>query len=266
MNLLLNITFPQFRLLDIIDIVLVAYLFYEVYKLIKGTAAINIFIGIISIYLVWKLVRALEMELLAEILGQFISVGVIALIVVFQPEIRRFLLLLGTPGFISKTKKRFLFWKINFDGEMPLNIDPIIQACQKMSQSNIGALIVLAKKNELPTFVNTGDIIDANISKLLLENIFFKNSPLHDGAVIIINNKIKAAKCILPVSGNRSISHELGLRHRSALGITEQTDAIAIVVSEQTGKLSYCKMGELTMDVTPFQLREFLEEEFNLSN
>jgi len=256
---------PKFRVLDIIDIVLVAYLFYEIYKLIKGTAAINIFIGILSIYLIWKLVRALEMSLLAEILGQFISVGVIALIVVFQPEIRRFLLLLGTPGFISKKSKRFLFWRIDVSNENNLSIDPIIQACQKMSYSKTGALMVIANKNELPTFVNTGEIIEANVSKQLLENIFFKNSPLHDGAVIIVNNRIRAARCILPVSGNRNISHDLGLRHRSAMGITEQSDAIAIVVSEQTGKISYCKKGELFMDIQPSQLKDFLEEEFNVN-
>lgn len=258
------IIFPNLRLLDVIDIVLVAYLFYEMYKLIKGTAAFNIFIGIISVYLVWKLVRALEMELLSEILGQFISVGVIALIVVFQPEIRRFLLLLGTPGFISNKPRRFFFWKIDFKNEGFLNIDPIIQACQKMSHSQTGALLVLAKKNELQTFVNTGELIDSNVSKQLIENIFFKNSPLHDGALIIINNRIKAARCILPVSGNKNISKELGLRHRSALGITEFSDAIAIVVSEQTGKISYCKKGELTLDIQPSDLKEFLEEEFNI--
>ncbi len=257
---------PTLRVLDVIDIVLVAYLFFELYKLIRGTAAINIFIGIISIYLMWKLVRALEMELLAEILGQFISVGVIALIVVFQPEIRRFLLLLGTPGFISKKPKRFLFWRIDLTNENNLSIDPIIQACQKMSHTRTGALLVIANKNELTTFSNTGEIIEASISKQLLENLFFRNSPLHDGAVIIVNNRIRAARCILPVSGNRNISHDLGLRHRSAMGITEQSDAIAIVVSEQTGKISYCKKGELTLDIQPSQLKDFLEEEFNVNS
>jgi uncharacterized protein (TIGR00159 family) len=206
------------------------------------------------------------MELLSEILGQFISVGVIALIVVFQPEIRRFLLLLGTPGFISKKSKRFIFWRINIGNENMLNIDPIIQACQKMSHSKTGALLVIAKKNELQTYVNTGEIIEANVSMQLLENIFFKNSPLHDGAVIIVNNRIRAARCILPVSGNRNISHDLGLRHRSAMGITEQSDAISIVVSEQTGMISYCKRGELNLNIQPSQLKDYLEEEFNLNS
>ena len=263
MFLLLITGLPKLSLLDIVDILLVAYLFYELYKLIRGTAAINIFIGILAIYLIWKLVRDLEMTLLSEILGQFISVGVIALIVVFQPEIRRFLLLLGTPGFIRKKPKRFMFWKINLLNENILSIDPILQACQRMSNNKTGALIVIARKNELQTFVNTGIMLDATISTPLIENIFYKNSPLHDGAMIIIDNKIRAAKCILPVSGNRNISNDLGLRHRSAIGITEQSDAITIVVSEQTGKISYCKMGQLTNDIQPAQLKNLLEEEFN---
>jgi len=263
MSLLLITGLPKLSLLDFVDILLVAYLFYELYKLIRGTAAINIFIGILAIYLIWKLVRALEMTLLSEILGQFISVGVIALIVVFQPEIRRFLLLLGTPGFIRKKPKRFMFWKINLLNENFLSIDPILQACQRMSNNKTGALIVIARKNELQTFVNTGIMLDATISTPLIENIFYKNSPLHDGAMIIIDNKIRAAKCILPVSGNRNISNDLGLRHRSAIGITEQSDAITIVVSEQTGKISYCKMGQLTNDIQPAQLKNLLEEEFN---
>ncbi len=263
MSLLLITGLPKLSLLDLVDILLVAYLFYELYKLIRGTAAINIFIGILAIYLIWKLVRALEMTLLSEILGQFISVGVIALIVVFQPEIRRFLLLLGTPGFIRKKPKRFMFWKINLLNENILSIDPILQACQRMSNNKTGALIVIARKNELQTFVNTGIMLDASISTPLIETVFYKNNPLHDGAMIIIDNKIRAAKCILPVSGNRNISNDLGLRHRSAIGITEQSDAITIVVSEQTGKISYCKMGHLTNDIQPAQLKNLLEEEFN---
>ncbi|MEI6820568.1 MAG: diadenylate cyclase CdaA [Bacteroidota bacterium] len=263
MSLLLITGLPKLSLLDLVDILLVAYLFYELYKLIRGTAAINIFVGILAIYLIWKLVRALEMTLLSEILGQFISVGVIALIVVFQPEIRRFLLLLGTPGFIRKKPRRFMFWKINLLNENILSIDPILQACQRMSNNKTGALIVIARKNELQTFVNTGIMLDASISTPLIETVFYKNNPLHDGAMIIIDNKIRAAKCILPVSGNRNISNDLGLRHRSAIGITEQSDAITIVVSEQTGKISYCKMGQLTNDIQPAQLKNLLEEEFN---
>ncbi|MEI8204197.1 MAG: diadenylate cyclase CdaA [Bacteroidota bacterium] len=260
--LILNSWF-SIRLIDVIDILLVAVLLYQTYRLIKGTVAINIFLGIASIYLIWKLVKLLEMELLSEILGQFISVGVIALIVVFQPEIRQFLLLLGTPSFMKKKRRGYLFSKLNLYTQLKLDINPIVQACQKMSASQTGALIVLARRNELFQFVNTGEPIDATVSQQLIENIFYKNSPLHDGAMIILYNRIKAARCILPVSGNTNLPAELGLRHRSALGITEVSDAIAIIVSEQSGKISFCKGTEIQIDLTPSKLKNILEEEFN---
>jgi len=252
------------RLLDIIDILLVAFMLYELYNLVKGTAAINILLGIIAVFLVWRLVRILEMELLTEILGAFISVGFIALIVVFQPEIRKFLLLLGTPTFIRKNQRRILFWKIHYNNDEFLSIDPIVQACHKMAVSKTGALIVLGKINDLEDYINTGEITDARISEQLIENVFFKNSPLHDGAMIIMNNKIKAASCILPVSKNGKLPVNVGLRHRSAVGITEISDAIAIVVSEQTGNISWCKNGELNLDIQPSRLKTLLEDEFGL--
>ncbi len=256
--------FIGLRLLDIIDILLVALMLYELYNLVKGTAAINILLGIIAVFLAWRLVRALEMELLTEILGAFISVGFIALIVVFQPEIRKFLLLLGTPSFIRKKNRRFLFWKLSNVNEENLSIDPIVQACHKMAMSKTGALIVIGKINELEEYLNTGETVDARISEQLIENIFFKNAPLHDGAVIIMNNKIKAASCILPVSKNDKLPVHVGLRHRSAVGITEKSDAVAIVVSEQTGKISWSKGGELNHNIQPSKLKALLEEEFNL--
>jgi len=252
------------RWLDIIDILLVALMLYELYNLVKGTAAINILIGIIAIFLIWRLVKVLEMELLSEILGAFISVGFIALIVVFQPEIRKFLLLLGNPSFIRKKNRRFLFWRINYSNDENLKIDPIVQACFRMANSKTGALIVIGKINELEEYVATGELIDARISEQLIENIFFKNSPLHDGAMIILNDKITAASCILPVSKNENLPVEVGLRHRSGVGITEKSDAIAIVVSEQTGKISWCKNGELLVNVLPSKLKSLLEEEFNI--
>lgn len=256
--------FIGLRLLDIIDIILVALLLYELYNLVKGTAAINILLGIIAIFLIWRLVRILEMELLSEILGAFISVGFIALIVVFQPEIRKFLLLVGTPSFIRKRNNRFLFWKIRYT-EDELSIDPIVQACYKMANTKTGALIVIGKVNELNDITETGEIIEARISEQLLENIFYKNSPLHDGAVIIMANKIKAASCILPVSKNDTLPAQVGLRHRAAVGITEKSDAIALVVSEQTGQISWCKAGQLNTDIAPARLKTLLEEEFNLT-
>ena len=257
--------FINIRWLDILDILLVALLLYELYKLLKGTVAINILIGILALFLIWKVVSALKMELLDQILGGFISVGFIALIVIFQPEIRQFLFTLGTPKFMSGIKKKFFFWQTHLKSyKNELDIDKIIVACQRMSEAQQGALIVIAKTNELQTFTDTGEILNAEISSSLIENIFYKNSLLHDGALIIVRNKIRAAGCILPVSSNKEIPARLGLRHRAAAGITEQSDAIAIVVSEQTGRISYCKNGELSRRVQPAQLKDFLVEEFGL--
>jgi diadenylate cyclase len=257
--------FISIRFLDVIDILLVAYLLYEVYNLIKGTAAINIFIGIVSIFLLWRLVRILEMEMFSAILGAFISVGFIALIIVFQPEIRKFLLLIGTPSFLSKRRRRFLFWKFNFENGPTLDIDPVVKACQKMSATRTGVLIVIAHTNELEEYIESGVLFDARISEQLLESTFYPNSPLHDGAMIIVNNRILAAKCILPVSKKTELPAFIGLRHRAAVGITERSDAIAIVVSEQTGKISYSKEGSLKLDLSPAELKTVLEEEFNPS-
>lgn len=255
--------FLQFRLLDAIDIILVALLLYELFNLLKGTGAINIFFGIVAVIILWKVVTAFEMILLTEILGAFISVGFIALIVVFQPEIRQFLLLLGTTSFMAgKRKRRFLFWRISMANDEKLEVDKIVKACQSMSNQKTGALIILAKTNELKPYIQTGELIDARLSDQLIETIFFKNSPLHDGALIITGNSIKAARCILPVSGNMHIDVTLGLRHRAAMGITEKTDAISIVVSEETGELSYAKSGVLVTHVKPAQLHNFIEREF----
>ena len=253
--------FIDIRLLDIIDVFLVAYLLFVLYRLLRGTVAINILIGIIAIFLIWRIVDALKMELLSEILGAFISVGFIALIVIFQQEIRRFLLALGTPTFLKKRKGKFLFWNFDMQYKANLDIDKIIVACQRMADAKEGALIVITEMNELQQFVETGVQIDAQISPHLIENIFYKNSPLHDGALIISHNKIVAAGCILPVSDNSELPPRMGLRHRAAIGITEQSDAIAIVVSEQNGKISYCKEGK-RITVQPAKLKDMLEEEF----
>ena len=251
--------FPQIRLIDVIDILLVAYLFYEIYKLVKGTNVMGIFIGIMIIYAIWKIVSILQMKLLSDLLGQFISMGMLALVVVFQPEIRRFLLQLGTKSFIG-IKKRFLFWKINVAKKKKVNYEPYVQACKSMSSSQTGALIVFMQENELNDIIASGERIDAEVSSALLETIFFKNTPLHDGAVIVKNNKILAARCILPVSSNSAINPNLGLRHRSAIGVTEMSDAISVIVSEQTGAISYVKEGVITHGVTPEQLKKYLDE------
>lgn len=254
--------FLKFRVTDLIDILLVALLLYQIYRLMKGTAAINIFLGIVAIYFVWKLVNLLQMNLLSEILGQFVSVGVIALIVVFQREIRQFLLLLGTPRFLSRKQKWLAFWKLNVQQSSIINFDRIARVCENLSSSKTGALIVISKRSSLEEYVNNGEMIDARISEQLIENIFFKNSPLHDGAIIISGNRIVAARCVLPLTRNEKFPNTLGLRHRAAVGISEITDAITIVVSEQTGNISYTKNGTLYTKITSEALKAFLELEF----
>ncbi len=254
--------FIQIRLLDVIDVLLVAILFYQLYILIRGTGAINIFLGILSIYLLWWLVRIFEMELLTAILGQFIAVGVLALIIVFQPEIRKFLLVIGKRSFI-KPGSRELFkglWSIEDDAD--LNIPPIVNTLESFAESRTGALIVITNESELESFLETGQRLDAIISEQLLGTIFYKNSPLHDGAVIITNNRIKAARCVLPVSESKRFPVALGLRHRAALGVSEQSDAVALVVSEQSGNISWCKAGEIKRNIKPLQLKELLAKEF----
>ncbi len=255
--------FIQVKLVDVIDILLVAVLMYLLYNLLKGTAAINIFLGIISIFVLWRFVSILQMEMLSQILGAFISVGFIALIVVFQPEIRQFLLLIGTPRLLDKMRQRFDWMKFSMGALANLDVDPIVSACRKMSVAKTGALIVIAKLNDLNQYTETGLKIDAKISADLLLNIFFKNSPLHDGAVIILKNKVHTARTVLPVSTDTSLSGELGLRHRAAIGITEKTDAIAIIISEETGNISYSTHGEIVQNITATQLKDYLDKEFN---
>jgi diadenylate cyclase len=248
----------KLSIIDIIDIILFAFLLYQVYNLVKGTAAIRIFIGIIAVYLIWRIVRALQMELLSEILGQFISVGFIALIVVFQPEIRQFLLMVGNTKIIKTSRKKLQFWKFRIENPFHFHVDSIVRACKKMADTRTGALIVITQLNELEPYVETGQIVDGRISDFLLETIFFKNSPLHDGAVIISGGTIRAARCILPVSSNPSIPPGCGLRHRAAVGITEKSDAIAIIISEERGTISYCVDGKLSLDVTASDLSTLL--------
>ncbi len=250
------------RIVDIIDIILFAVLLYEVYNLVKGTTGIRIFIGIIAVYLIWKVVKALQMQLLTEVLGQFISVGFLALIVVFQPELRQVLLMVGNTKIIKNQRKRFLFWRFKIDNPVSLSIDKIVMACQKMAETKTGALIVIAQQNELAQYVSTGQPVDAKISEVILETIFFKNSPLHDGAVIVIGQQIKAARCILPVSNKATIPTFCGLRHRAAVGITEKSDAIAIIVSEERGEIAYAYEGKLYENISPSNLSNLLENLF----
>ncbi len=260
-----KIGFLSVRLLDILDILIVAFLLYKLYQLLKGGVAINIFIGLLSIYLLWWLfVKVLNMQMLGTILGQFVGVGVIALIIVFQQEVRRFLIVLGTNSFIARNSftKQILPWNWHMAGTTKTTgFGPVIKACRSMSKTKTGAIIIIAKSSELRFYSNTGDVMDAVISKRLIESIFFKNSPLHDGAIIISGNKIRAARCVLPVTENTDLPARLGMRHRAAIGITEHSDAIAIVVSEETGEISVAKEGQIRTDVGD-QLELILEEEF----
>jgi uncharacterized protein (TIGR00159 family) len=220
---------------------------YYVYKLVRGTAAINIFLGFVIIYIIWWLTDLVNMPILSNILGGFISVGVIALIVVFQQEIRKFLLLLGSSNFTNNKniiKKFNLFFRITKKQTL-MNIEELINACEIFKKNKTGALFVIERSNSLDFVRNTGDQLNLEISTPIIESIFFKNSPLHDGAVIIEGNFITGARVILPMSENENIDSRLGLRHRAAFGITEKTDAIAIVVSEEKGKITFIKNGEI---------------------
>jgi len=235
----------DFSFLDIVDIILVAFLLYYIYKLIRGTVAINIFIGIVIFYLFFILFESLEMRMLTKFLGGFMSVGIIALIVVFQPEIRKFLLMIGSTNF---SRKGSIISKLQFlNGSIKTNntdANAIVKACNKMASSKTGALIVLERNNNLDFLIETGDQMNIDLTQPILESIFFKNSPLHDGAIIVSNNTIKATRVILPVSNQNEIPSHFGLRHRAALGITEKTDALAVVVSEETGQISFINNGE----------------------
>lgn len=262
MTLLFLNEFPRILFTDVIDILLVAVLLYQFFRLFRGTGAIYIFIGIIALYAIYRIVKHFQLEMLGEILSVFSSVGFIALIVVFQPEIRKFLFMLGKPNIMNKKHRRFFFWRIRFGKEHHLDIDPIVMACERMSKSKTGALLVFAVHTDLQEYVETGEFIDAAISSELIENIFFKNSPLHDGAMLIRENRIVAVRCILPVSDNQDLPVEMGLRHRAAIGVTEHSDALAVIVSEQTGKIAICRNGVIHTALQSAELKSLLKEEF----
>jgi uncharacterized protein (TIGR00159 family) len=261
---LFHLGFLGVRLLDILDILIVAFLLFKVYQLLKNSAAMNIFIGIIAIYLLWWMfVKILKMELLGALLGQFMSVGVLALIIVFQQEVRRFLLIIGSNSFTGKDSitNKILPWNWSAKKQKSINVTPIVKACSSMSKNKTGAIIVITRSTDMNFYESTGDIMDAEVSKRLLESIFFKNSPLHDGAVIIENDKIKAARCVLPVTDNTELPAHYGMRHRAAIGITEQTDAISVIVSEETGNISVAIDGKIQANISPDELERILTKE-----
>lgn len=254
---------PPLNILDIIDIILVAFIFYQLYRLIKGSAAITIFMGIFVVYLFWKVVELLQMELVSSMMAAVFGGGVIVLIIVFQQEIRRFLLMIGSRYMAGGNFSidRFFSGGSVASRQKQTDIEEIVRAVEWCFETKTGALIVISKRSSLEMYAEGGEIINSAISTELLKTIFFKNSPLHDGAVLIESGKIYAARCPLPATDNPNLPPRFGMRHRAAMGISELTDCIVIVVSEERGKISVAELGEMEENIKPNDLRKILSEE-----
>jgi diadenylate cyclase len=238
-----KIAFLEVSWVDLVDISLVAILLYQVYKMIRGSLAVNIFLGLLALYLIYLVVRAAQMELLTNILGQFMGVGVLAMIILFQPELRKFLLVIGrSTDLKSDFFKIVAHWRNRYHDDF--DVHEVIEAVKTLKATRMGALIVFSRDSDLKLYVETGDPLDAEVSKRLLLSIFNKNSPLHDGAVIIYKGRIKAARCVLPISENDHLPAHFGLRHRSALGMSENTDTLVLTISEETGRLILTRNGK----------------------
>ncbi len=249
----------EFGIKDIIDIVCVAFLLYYMYKLMKASGSLNVFYGILVFIAIWIVVsQVLEMRLLGSIFDKLVSVGVLALIILFQEDIRRFFLTLGSQRKFHTLKKIFSRKKKREEDTSDPSVLQITMACNYMSKNCIGALIIIERNMSLNDIIKSGEYIDANVNTELIKNIFFKNSPLHDGAMIVSHDRIAAAGCILPVSHSLNIPKELGLRHRAALGITQQSDAIAVIVSEETGSISVAQSGEFRLRLAGNELESYL--------
>jgi uncharacterized protein (TIGR00159 family) len=250
----------NFGIKDAFDVILVAFLMYQTFKLMRNSGNIAVFSGVISVIILWVIVsQVLEMRLLGTILDKVISFGFIVLVVIFQDDIRRFLVALGS----NKGWRMFydFFRRKNNKTEAPRYVAPVVLACMNLAKKQTGALIVIQQKIDLSAYIKTGEMFSSDINARLIENIFFKNSPLHDGAMIIADNKIKAAACILPVAHSSVIPKEMGLRHRSGLAMSIETDAFVVIVSEERGAITVAKEGRLNIDITPEDLRQILSEE-----
>jgi len=256
--------FNHLTVFDVLDILLVAFIMYQLYSLIRGTIAANIFIGLALIYVLFFVVKALHMRLLTAILQNFANVGIIAIVVVFQQEIRRFLLLVGKNASLQRNKAwwRYFFGKADDEKNNYARIKPIIDACKSLKQTRTGALIVFAKYYDEQFYQNSCEVLDSKISKRLLESIFQKSSPLHDGAVVISENKVKAASCILPLTDKTDLPLQFGLRHRAGIGVTENNEATAIIISEETGEISYAKQGRVKMNISFAELEKLVNKDF----
>lgn len=256
----LHIGFLEISWVDFIDIALVSILLYHVYKLIRGSLAVNIFLGILALYLIYLIVRAAQMELLTTILGQFMGVGVIAMLILFQPELRKFLLMIGRTTEFNKDGiiRSFASWRNDHHDDF--DISQVIEALKTLKATHTGALIVFSRDTELKFYIETGDALDAQVNKRLLLSIFNKNSPLHDGAVIVYKGRIKAARCVLPVSENDHLPPHFGLRHRSAVGMSENSDTLIAAVSEETGRLVLARNGKFLRGLKLKQVEQKIQE------
>lgn len=254
----------DFGIKDIVDILLVAVLLYYIYKLMKESGSLNIFYGVMAFIVVWLIASEIfALKLIGSILDKFMSIGLLILVILFQDQIKRFLVTLGSRHRLKFLQRLFHHHNDASQADMRNLIMPVVYACMSMSKSKTGALIVIRQQMALDVYERSGDIIDAEINQRLIENIFFKNTPLHDGAMIIDSGRIRSAGCILPVSHDSSIPRSLGLRHRSGLGIAQATDALAIVVSEETGNISVAVHGELHTKITTAELEHYLSEAMN---
>jgi diadenylate cyclase len=243
------------RVVDLLEIGIVAYILYKLYQLMRGTIAVQIFLGVLALYLVQLLVTALDMTMLRALFSSVSEVFVLAVIILFQPEIRRLLLLLGQNPLVRRLVS---------SPAREAMVSEVVTAVEEMSQQRIGALIVFERTAGLRNYIETGELLHAKVSRDLLITIFYAQNPLHDGAVIISNRHMEAARCILPVSTSMRLSPQLGLRHRAAVGLTEQTDAFVVIVSEETGSISIARNGELISNLTPEELRTYLTESLTL--
>ena len=255
-HILINLGDSDITVRNVIDLSLVSFLIYRLYRLAKGTPAIHIFLGLTAIYIIYFTVSIFELKYLSQLLGAFVGGGVIIIIILFQQEIRKYLSLIGNRNIIQNSHMTKMFTS---NKEEKLDISMIVDTCMKLSDLRTGAIIVITRDDKMLNIINTGVQIDAEISCQIIESIFFKNSPLHDGALIIRKNRIVAARCILPISNDISIPGELGMRHRAAFGLSEESDAITIIISEENGKISYASNQKLRIDINKQDLVNLLK-------
>jgi TIGR00159 family protein len=260
MGILATLSFIDFRIIDVLDILIVAILLFEMYKLTKGTAAVKLFWLIAFFYVASKVVAYFHFTLLSELIGELINVGILAIIILFQPEIRKFLIYIGNGRLIHFFSDKFA--KQTQNNVHLEEVEAVREACQEMAETKTGALIVLRHGSSLERYIETGDTLNASINRRLIENVFFKNSPLHDGAMILSADSILAARCTLPISENPNIPPQYGMRHKAALGLSEVTDASVIVVSEQTGEISFVERGEMQHAIGLNALRLAIENSY----